>query len=1130
MPEADLLKTTGKSLVGASTQSQDKTVNQGTESAGNDQMTQSAQYDLTPLGKGSTDKARILEVQVRLDELGFDPNGIDGSYGNGTADAVTAFQSANGITPTGEADSVTLKKLYELKPERSTGALSEKFEAPGGITSVGYDTNGGTSYGRYQLSSKLGSFGGFVDFLKASSAADLATQFEGAKPYDTGCKTGTCPSLWKKLAAEDPRIKNLEKTYVTAKYYTGPLEKITDEDCKNLILSYQTLKDVFWSTSVQHGQNGAPGYMMNCYKKGMTEEQFIEAVYAWRKEHTKNSKYKTSLWNRYDAEKATALSMLALEKSGKIPTSGLGAVTLPQDGSQDVQVIDTPAPAPQTDTDATNTTSEVSTSAAQTDAAAQNSQAQQTIPETVYTVVRGDSLWKIANQFNVKGGYKKLAEYNGINVNAVIHVGDKLRIPGTGSTAAPATDPVKVDPVVETPAVSETKEEKQEEKQEVKDPDAPVMGTQTPSNPEEKQEKPKESVATGYIETTDDAINAIQKAHPNGINVAFYGGYKTNDSKGYYGYSGDGDNEFTAQANNGAKLGQTVGSNLTLGKAIMANSYESLKSLSAELISTIQTRYAAAKPKDAPESPDHLKIKDLSLYYHGYQSGLNIPGTDITTKNVKDYVTTIRDGALDSVNVQLFACTAAKGEGSFAETMAKELGGGAQVYGHTTAAHCTENTSARVFNAEGEATDMVDVLFPESWKQSEAKRIWGSGYTDAAYAQLNSDLNSYYKSCCDNWRSAERKAFMALYPETVGVDYYKNFSINGLLMFTEPEEMSLKLQNAWRNWALTNHQDYSKFGTLADSFNNTNPVSAEEIAEKAAALISGIIDSGKTSIQKVDKHSEDAGSSEGTGGSENIDVAEKKDEKTSDKVDAEKKDEAAVKILDDADVKDALSWYTKQDYSEDFIKQIEGVVKATPDGKLDANDIQAIAVWQKSKNLTADGEFGSKSIAASGLTIPVKPFSIPKQSEVRKNTSVYGKPGQVKLTKITPPYQMYYAGSKVGSISVNEHIADRVQNILKEALDHYGEEGIKKYHLDQYSGCYNDRGISGGTAKSMHAWAVAIDIDGANNPDRKDVNGTDPLAQPEVSAFWDIVEKYGGYSLGRQSNRDWMHFQFASWD
>ena len=47
----------------------------------------------------------------------------------------------------------------------------------------------------------------------------------------------------------------------------------------------------------------------------------------------------------------------------------------------------------------------------------------------------------------------------------------------------------------------------------------------------------------------------------------------------------------------------------------------------------------------------------------------------------------------------------------------------------------------------------------------------------------------------------------------------------------------------------------------------------------------------------------------------------------------------------------------------------------------------------------------------------------------------------------------------------------------------------------------------------------------------KQRDATDPEAVfsgPEYDAFWSIVEKEGAFSLGRERNYDWMHFQFAT--
>ena len=53
----------------------------------------------------------VRKAQQRLTDKGFDTKGIDGDYGNNTRDAVSAFQSANGLDQTGEIDVTTYENL-----------------------------------------------------------------------------------------------------------------------------------------------------------------------------------------------------------------------------------------------------------------------------------------------------------------------------------------------------------------------------------------------------------------------------------------------------------------------------------------------------------------------------------------------------------------------------------------------------------------------------------------------------------------------------------------------------------------------------------------------------------------------------------------------------------------------------------------------------------------------------------------------------------------------------------------------------------------------------------------------------------------------------------------------------------
>ena len=53
----------------------------------------------------------IRNMQTALSRLGFDPNGIDGKYGNGTFKAVQAFQKANGLAVDGQSGPETMKSM-----------------------------------------------------------------------------------------------------------------------------------------------------------------------------------------------------------------------------------------------------------------------------------------------------------------------------------------------------------------------------------------------------------------------------------------------------------------------------------------------------------------------------------------------------------------------------------------------------------------------------------------------------------------------------------------------------------------------------------------------------------------------------------------------------------------------------------------------------------------------------------------------------------------------------------------------------------------------------------------------------------------------------------------------------------
>ena len=176
-----------------------------------------------------------------------------------------------------------------------------------------------------------------------------------------------------------------------------------------------------------------------------------------------------------------------------------------------------------------------------------------------------------------------------------------------------------------------------------------------------------------------------------------------------------------------------------------------------------------------------------------------------------------------------------------------------------------------------------------------------------------------------------------------------------------------------------------------------------------------------------------------------------------------------------------------------------------------------------------DGIIGPKTVAALMAALGIrenKPLAWPTQKEVRSGKSIFGAPGSNNLVRITPPYQLWYDGSRVSSIAVHKAVAEHVQAALREVLEYYGIERIKALGLDQYGGCYNYRKATGSSNLSMHAWGIALDFAPATNAYNTHAPEAS-LSSPECAAWWDIWQRYGATSLGRECDKDWMHLQFA---
>lgn len=85
----------------------------------------------TTLSRSNRYNSAVVTLQRRLKELGYLTSSVDGYFGSKTYRAVRSFQSRNGITVTGVADSYTQQVLYSSGAKAASGAASSSGTSTG---------------------------------------------------------------------------------------------------------------------------------------------------------------------------------------------------------------------------------------------------------------------------------------------------------------------------------------------------------------------------------------------------------------------------------------------------------------------------------------------------------------------------------------------------------------------------------------------------------------------------------------------------------------------------------------------------------------------------------------------------------------------------------------------------------------------------------------------------------------------------------------------------------------------------------------------------------------------------------------------------------------------------------------
>lgn len=159
------------------------------------------------------------------------------------------------------------------------GALSARYESNGnpGTVSTGNGDSGGVSYGSYQLASK---FGNPEKFLNSTHGAKYKPEFGSHKSG-----TSQFSAVWRQIAArERDAFHKAQHDYIKESHYDIMVDNVNSSMGFDIDSRSSVLKDVAWSTAVQHGPRNT---IFNQALAGkdpamMSDEEIIIAVYAER--------------------------------------------------------------------------------------------------------------------------------------------------------------------------------------------------------------------------------------------------------------------------------------------------------------------------------------------------------------------------------------------------------------------------------------------------------------------------------------------------------------------------------------------------------------------------------------------------------------------------------------------------------------------------------------------------------------------------------------------------------------------------------------------------------------------------------------------------------------------------------
>ena len=204
------------------------------------------------------------------------------------------------------------------------GSVSSKYESNGKPGAIGKDSTGGYSYGSYQIATKTGTMGTFMDYLKGEEKySDYYTKLNSAGGSSSATSgTTEFKDTWKKLA-EEPNFGQAQHDFIQRTHHDPAVSKIKESTGIDVCDGTWSngVQDAVWSTAVQHGAGGANTILKRALARTgktattVTDAELITAIYDERGANngtkyfpSSTSGVRSSVVNRFNNEKIDNLA------------------------------------------------------------------------------------------------------------------------------------------------------------------------------------------------------------------------------------------------------------------------------------------------------------------------------------------------------------------------------------------------------------------------------------------------------------------------------------------------------------------------------------------------------------------------------------------------------------------------------------------------------------------------------------------------------------------------------------------------------------------------------------------------------------------------------------------------------